>query len=107
MILIYICNDDKIPLKHIENCKISPSTGILNYRTDLEFYVHLSLTPDSTDMQLYSLPSQFTGQLSQIGCIKNIKNQLLLRPSLFVLYEVYLKKYQKDRNTNLKACRLI
>ena len=39
MILIYICNNDKVPQKHIENCKINPSAGVINYRTDLEFYV--------------------------------------------------------------------
>lgn len=35
MILIYVCNDDSIPNKHIERCKINPSTGVINYRTDL------------------------------------------------------------------------
>lgn len=43
MILIYVCNDDTIPNKHIEKCKINPSTGVINYRTDLEFYVQLHL----------------------------------------------------------------
>ena len=43
MILIYVCNDDSIPNKHIEKCKINPSTGVINYRTDLEFYVQLHL----------------------------------------------------------------
>jgi hypothetical protein len=39
MILIYVCKDDQIPRKHIYRCKINPSTGVINYRTDLEFYV--------------------------------------------------------------------
>lgn len=39
MILIYVCNDDSLPEKHISKCKINPSTGVINYRTDLEFYV--------------------------------------------------------------------
>ena len=39
MILIYVCNDDSIPAKHVSKCKISPSTGVFSYRTDLEFYV--------------------------------------------------------------------
>lgn len=43
MILIYVCNDDTIPAKHIAKCKINPSTGVTNYRTDLEFYVSLLL----------------------------------------------------------------
>lgn len=43
MILIYVCNDDSIPAKHIAKCKINPSTGVTNYRTDLEFYVGLFL----------------------------------------------------------------
>jgi hypothetical protein len=41
MILIYVCNDDSLPAKHIARCKINPSTGVINYRTDLEFYVPL------------------------------------------------------------------
>lgn len=43
MILIYVCNDDNIPAKHIAKCKINPSSGVTNYRTDLEFYVGLFL----------------------------------------------------------------
>lgn len=39
MILIYVCNDDSVPSRHIERFKINPSTGVINYRTDLEFYV--------------------------------------------------------------------
>ena len=43
MILIHVSSDDSVPSKHIERCKINPSTGIINYRTDLEFYVRQSL----------------------------------------------------------------
>ena len=39
MILIHVSSDDSVPSKQIERCKINPSTGIINYRTDLEFYV--------------------------------------------------------------------
>jgi len=35
MVLIYVGSDDSVPLKHIRKCKINPSTGIINYRTDL------------------------------------------------------------------------
>ena len=41
MILIYVCNDESIPAKYISKCKINPSTGVMNYRTDLEFYVSI------------------------------------------------------------------
>lgn len=44
MILIYVCNDDSLPQKHVSKCKISPSTGVINYRTDLEFYVFVYLS---------------------------------------------------------------
>jgi hypothetical protein len=62
MILIYVCNDDTIPAKHISKCKINPSTGVTNYRTDLEFYVGLILSRFLRS----ATSSYFTGILSKI-----------------------------------------
>ena len=35
MILIYLCEDERITKSHIERCRINPSSEVDSYRTDL------------------------------------------------------------------------